>query len=67
MRDTRNLQMIYHKSILTTGQTEQDKKIFLEGLIPTPHIILEYNYGAIFNLKPSMTRKLTSTLPEILP
>lgn len=33
MRFIRKLQMIYHKSILTTGQTEW--KNCLEGLVPT--------------------------------
>lgn len=63
MRFIRKLQMIYHKSILTTGQTEW--KIFLEGLIPT-HVMPESNSGAITDLKSSMTgkRPLTS---DILP
>jgi hypothetical protein len=49
MRVTRKVQMICHRSILTTGQIEEFGKSCLEGLIPTLHVMLESNFGAINN------------------
>jgi hypothetical protein len=48
--------------ILTTGETQQVQKRCLEGLIPTPDVMLKSNFRNITDLKSSMTRKLPQPL-----
>lgn len=53
-RVARKHQMVNDRSILTTSQIEQVWKKDHEGLIPAPHIMPEFNFRAIIDLKSSV-------------
>jgi hypothetical protein len=62
-----NFQVICHGSILHTSKTIQIRENIVKDLNPIPFVMPEPNFGAISQLKYSMTRKLLPTPPNILP
>jgi len=55
IRGTRKLKMVCHGIFLETCNIEQLWKSYLEGLISTPHVMPESNFGIVTYLKSSMT------------
>lgn len=67
IRVTKKHQVVSHRGIFTTSQTEQVHKNCLEDLIPTPHIMPESNFRDITNLRSSVPRELPLASPDMLP
>jgi hypothetical protein len=60
-------QMVSHRGMLTTSQTEQVHKNCLEDQISMPHIMAESNFRAITNLRSCVSRGLPLASPDMLP
>jgi hypothetical protein len=67
MRGTRKLQMVCHIIFLIRVILNKFGKRYLESLIPTPHVMPKYNFGAVTHFKSRMTRELSLAPPYIFP
>jgi hypothetical protein len=60
-------QLVCHESILDTSYVIQNWKSFLEGRLPTPHIIPKTDPGPISQDKSGIATKQAPPLPNVLP